>query len=72
MKKNKGLFTFFGFILILLGLVSIILNFVGLELNIMAWPDSFGRLAGFVIKLVFILGGFILVYFAQSDFAGED
>lgn len=72
MKKHKGLFTFLGFILILLGLVSLILNFVGLQLSVMAWPDYFGRLAGFAIRLIFIFGGFILVYFAQSDFAGED
>jgi len=72
MKKHKGLLTFIGFILILLGLVSLILNFVGLQLSAMAWPDYFGRLMGFVIRLIFILGGFILVYFAQSDFAGED
>lgn len=72
MKKNKGLLTSVGFGLILVGFLSIILSLVGLRFMFLAWMDLTGPLFSFVIKLVLVLGGFTLVYYAQTDFEGEE
>jgi hypothetical protein len=72
MKKNKGTLTLIGFILIALGFLAIILSMVGLRFTFLSWIDAPGALFGFAIRLLMVITGFVLVYFAQSDFAGED
>ena len=72
MKKNKGFLTFLGFGLILVGFLSIILSLVGLRFLFLAWMDLAGPLFSFVIKLGLVLSGFTLVYYAQTDFTGEE
>lgn len=72
MKKNKALLTFIGFFLVIVGFMSIILSLVGLRFMFLAWMDAAGPLLSFVIKLVLIIGGFTLVYFAQTNFEGEE
>ena len=72
MKKNKGTLTLIGFILISLGFLAIILSMVGLRFTFLSWIDAPGALFGFTIRLLMVVTGFVLVYFAQSDFAGED
>lgn len=72
MRKNKSILTLVGFLLIALGFMAIILSLVGLRFSFLAWLDAPGALFGFVIRLLMIVTGFILVYFAQTDFEGAD
>ncbi len=72
MRKNKSILTLIGFLLIALGFMAIILSLVGLRFSFLAWLDAPGALFGFVIRLLMIVAGFILVYFAQTDFEGAD
>ena len=69
---NKGIFSLFGFLLAGLGFLSIVLSLVGVQFSFLTWLDSFGRLFGFVAKLIMIIAGILILYIAQSDFKGEE
>ncbi|MCB0550348.1 MAG: hypothetical protein KDD19_22455 [Phaeodactylibacter sp.] len=68
---NKGIFSLLGFLLAALGFLSIVLSLVGVQFSFLTWLDSFGRLFGFVAKLVMIIAGILILHIAQSDFKGE-
>ena len=68
MNKNKALWTLVGFLLVVLGFLSLGLTMVGVKLRILLWMDWFGPLPSFMLKIVLVLGGFVLVYLAQTDF----
>lgn len=67
MFKNKALWTTVGFLLIVVGFLGLVLSMVGVKLAIIAWIDRPGPLFGFLAKLIMVLGGFVLVYLAQTD-----
>ncbi len=69
---NKGVFSLLGAVLAGLGFLSIALSLVGVQFSFLAWLDSFGRLFGFVIKLIMIIAGILILYISQSDFKGEE
>ena len=69
---NKGIFSLLGFVLAGLGFLSIVLSLVGVQFSFLTWLDSFGRLFGFVAKLIMIIAGILILYIAQSDFKGEE
>jgi len=71
MSKNKGIFSLVGFLLMAIGFISIVLSLVGAQLSFLVWLESFGRLAGFVSKLLLIIVGIIIIYLAQSNFRGD-
>ncbi|MCB9082178.1 MAG: hypothetical protein H6555_10750 [Lewinellaceae bacterium] len=72
MIKQKGWLTLVGFLLVVTGFLALVLSLVGLQLSFLTWIDAPGRLFGFVMRLLFILVGFVLVYLAQTNFSGED
>ena len=67
MKKNKGILTLIGFLLVGIGFIALILSLIGLQLSFLTWLDSPGRLFGFLMRIVMIVAGIILVYLAQMD-----
>ena len=69
---NKGVASILGFALAGLGFLSIVLSLVGVQFAFLLWLDSFGRLFGFVAKIVMIIAGILILYIAQSDFKGEE
>ena len=69
---NKGVASIIGFALAGLGFLSIVLSLVGVQFAFLLWLDSFGRLFGFVAKIVMIIAGILILYIAQSDFKGEE
>ena len=71
MQKNKGLITLIGFVLVSLGFMALILSIVGVKFAFLLWIDKPGPLFGFIVRLLMIIGGFTLVYLAQSNFKGE-
>ncbi|MDX1667210.1 MAG: hypothetical protein R3350_08270 [Saprospiraceae bacterium] len=72
MKQKRGLTTFAGFLLLALGLVSLVLSLVGVQLSFLRWIDIPGPLFGFVIRLLLIIGGFVIIYLSQTDFEGKN
>lgn len=64
---NRGLWTLLGFCLFILGFSALVLSLVGVRISFLTWMDAPGRLFGFVMRLVFVLLGFVIVYLAQTD-----
>lgn len=71
MQKNKGILTLIGFILVTLGFLALVLSIVGVKIAFLLWIDQPGPLFGFLFRLLMIIGGFTLVYLAQSNYKGE-
>jgi hypothetical protein len=68
---NKNLQTIVGFLLVVFGFSALVLSFVGLQLSFLTWLNFAGPGFGLVLKLLMLLGGFVLVYLAKTDFKGE-
>ena len=70
---NKTLFTILGFVFFAVGFLSIVLNFVGVELSYLLWLKNWlGPLGAFVTKLCFIIFGIIMFIAAQTNFGREN
>lgn len=65
MQRNK--FTLIGFILFMLGSLSLILQLVYVKIIFLAWIDNLGILPSFLIKIFMILIGLGLVVYANTD-----
>lgn len=61
-----------GFLLLALGLLSIILSMVGVQFAFLLWMNSFGPGVAFVLKLLMIVLGIVLMYFAQGGMRSPD
>jgi hypothetical protein len=67
MLRKKGMWLTIGFFLIILGFLSLIVAFIGLEFKFFAWMEVFGSLTSFLIKVAMVLGGFISVAIANTN-----
>ncbi len=61
-----------GFFLAGTGILSLLLSFVGVQFSFLSWMDQIGLLFSFVMKMMFILIGFILMVLSQTDFKEQD
>jgi hypothetical protein len=61
MTKNKGLWLTTGFLLLVFGLTSIVLQMVGVQWALLA----------FVVKILMIMGGVVLFVLARTDWDRE-
>jgi len=68
---SKGLWTFFGFILFMVGFLALILSLVGVQLAFLTWIDSPSRLFGFVVRLMMILSGAVIIVIARGRWTEE-
>lgn len=64
--------TALGFILFLMGTVSLSINLVGLNFSFLGWIDNFGQLPAFVIKLAMIIVGVVIAIVANNNEDGYD
>jgi hypothetical protein len=71
MKKQRGMLSLIGFLLVVTGFLALVYSLVGLKLSFLVWLDKPGPLFGLVMKLGMVILGFVLVYFDQTDFKGE-
>jgi hypothetical protein len=69
--KNKGLWTLLGFLLIIIGFTAIVLQLVGTQWAFLTFLEKGGRLLAFVIKIVMVIGGFVTVVLARTDWERE-
>ncbi len=64
---KKSLLTVIGFLLFVLGIVSIILSVVGMQFKLLLWQDQLGSLWAFIIRILMIFIGIILVYLTNTQ-----
>ena len=69
---NKNTLTTIGFILFMVGAVSILISMVGLQLPFLKWADDIHRGIGFLVKLFLLIFGALLAYFSKIDLSKED
>lgn len=66
-KKNRGLYTGIGLLLIGLGALSLILEMVGRDFGFLLWMEHLGLLGSFLAKIGMIIGGFVLLIVANTN-----
>lgn len=63
----KSVCSIAGYVLFVLGFLSIVLGLMGIKLTVLAWLDNFSTITSLVIKLGMIIGGLILMYVTRID-----
>ena len=69
---NKSWFTLIGFILLFIGILSIIISIIGANFTFLSWIESFGRLPSFLIKIFFIVAGMLMIIVSLSNLKEEN
>ncbi|GAA5219635.1 hypothetical protein [Membranihabitans marinus] len=68
MKINKSdLLTLAGFILFLLGMMSIFLSLIGVRFSFLSFIENWGGYIAFGVKLFMAIMGIVIVYIAQTS-----
>jgi uncharacterized membrane protein len=70
-NKRKSILVIVGFIMLATGFLALSLSMVGLRLFPLVYIDRLSPLAGFVVKLLLILGGIILMATSRIDWERE-
>jgi len=65
--KKTDVVTLIGFLLVVLGILSLILSLVGARFSFLAFLDHWGRLPGFVLRLLMVMMGFVVVFVNRSE-----
>ncbi len=68
----KSVFTILGFILLFLGVLSIVLSIVGTNFIFLSKLEDFGRLPAFVIKCLMIVIGMVMIVISMSNLKEEN
>lgn len=63
---KKGYISVFGYFLFVFGALGIILSLVGLQITGLAIIDKINPLIGFVVKMILMVFGIILLFFAKT------
>lgn len=72
MLRYSTTITVVGFLLFFFGLVSILLNLVGVDIFFLSWLYSIGVGFSFAVRLTAIVGGIVLIYLGQTDWEREE
>ena len=72
MLRHATTLTVIGFLFLFLGLVSLVLNYVGVDIFFLAWIYDLGVGVSFAIRLLMVIIGFVLIYVGQTDWERED
>ena len=63
---NRVTFTVLGYVLLLIGMLSMILGFIGLSLQPLAFLErTLGPLCSFIVKLTMVVVGLIMFYMSR-------
>jgi hypothetical protein len=69
--KNKGIWTLVGFLFVILGLTSLIMELIGFQWAFLTFLQFGGRLLGFILKILMVMGGFLTIFFTRTDWEQE-
>lgn len=64
--RLRTIFMIIGFVLFVLGMLSLVLILIGANFSYLAWMDKPGSPRGLIIRLVMIGGGLIMSYMALN------
>jgi hypothetical protein len=70
--KWRTFFIVLGFLLFVLGMISLILTLIGGNLVILDWIDKPGTPRGIIIRLLMIGGGLVMSYVSLYPTKQED
>ncbi len=63
----KGYLTLFGYIIFVLGFLSLLLGLLGIDLRILSWINYFDSPISLLIKLAMLFGGVIIMYVSKTN-----
>ncbi|MCC7464816.1 MAG: hypothetical protein IT261_01020 [Saprospiraceae bacterium] len=69
--KNKGILLLTGYLLLTLGVTSIVMELVGTHWYFLGWLEKVGRLTAFIIKILMVMAGILTIVFARTDWEKE-
>ena len=72
MFRTRHLFMIFGFILFVLGMLSLVMILIGANLSFLNWIDVEGTPLGIIIRILMIGGGVTIVYLALNPPKDEE
>ena len=70
--KIRTILMILGFVMFVLGMLSLVLILIGANLSYLAWIDKPGTPRGILIRLLMIGGGIVLFYLALNPPRDED
>ncbi|NBB88252.1 MAG: hypothetical protein GVX96_00490 [Bacteroidetes bacterium] len=68
--KKRSLGALIGFLLLAIGLISIVLNMTGLQLDFMSFMQYLSEGLGFLIYILMMISGGIIMYLSLSNWRG--
>ena len=72
MFRIRHAFMIIGFLLFILGMISLVLILIGANLSYLAWIDKPGTPRGILIRIFMIGGGLVMCYMALNPPLNED
>ena len=72
MLKNATTITVIGFILLITGVMTLVLNIVGVDFILFEWIYRWNVAVSFLCRFFLILAGFVLIYVGQTDWDREE
>ncbi|MTB51818.1 hypothetical protein [Lewinella sp. W8] len=72
MLKHSATLTVVGFVLLFVGILTLFLNMVGVDLVFMKWLYETNPALSFIIRLVMVIAGLIMIYVGQTDWDREE
>ena len=64
---KRSYWAVLGYVLFLFGVLSLLLSMIGLSFVPLAFLDVFGKVGGFVLRIVCVLAGMIILYVASVN-----
>ena len=61
-----------GFLLFIVGILSFILEMIGVQLVFLQWMEIFGKAGSLIAKIMLTIIGIIIVFILNNNFEGED
>ncbi len=72
MLKHATTITVIGFILLITGVMTLVLNIVGVDFILFEWIYRYNVALSFLFRFLLILIGFIMIYVGQTDWKREE
>ncbi len=69
MKKTT--FAVIGFLLLIIGMLSLVLTLVGVKLSFLTFIDMPGAGFGFLVRLLMVVGGIVIIVLSLSKFDAD-
>lgn len=72
MLKHATTITVIGFLLFFVGIVSFVLNYVGVDLVFLDWLYRWNPAVSYAVRILMILVGLIMIYIGRTDWSVEE